>query len=143
MLVAQDTFRPPWFHRNIASEFMGLIFGAYDASKEGFAPGGCSLHNCMTGHGPDAATFEKASQADTRKPDYIDGTMAFMFESRNVIRPTVQALDAGASAARLPGLLGRAAQEPRRRPDPAGAAFASRSPAIARLGCRQATSPAR
>ena len=94
VLVAQDTFRPPWFHRNIASEFMGLIFGAYDAKAEGFAPGGCSLHNCMTGHGPDAATFEKASQADTRKPDYIDGTMAFMFESRNVIRPTVQALDA-------------------------------------------------
>ena len=94
VLVAQDTFRPPWFHCNIASEFMGLIFGAYDAKAEGFAPGGCSLHNCMTGHGPDAATFEKASQADTRKPDYIDGTMAFMFESRNVIRPTVQALDA-------------------------------------------------
>ena len=94
VLVAQDTFRPPWFHRNIASEFMGLIFGAYDAKVEGFAPGGCSLHNCMTGHGPDAATFEKASQADTRKPDYIDGTMAFMFESRNVIRPTAQALDA-------------------------------------------------
>ena len=94
VLVAQDTFRPPWFHRNIASEFMGLIFGAYDAKAEGFAPGGCSLHNCMTGHGPDAATFEKASQADTRKPDYIDGTMAFMFESRNVIRPTAQALDA-------------------------------------------------
>ena len=94
VLVAQDTFRPPWFHRNIASEFMGLIYGAYDAKAEGFAPGGCSLHNCMTGHGPDAATFEKASQADTRKPDYIDGTMAFMFESRNVIRPTAQALDA-------------------------------------------------
>ena len=93
-LVAQDTFRPPWFHRNVASEFMGLVHGAYDAKAEGFAPGGCSLHNCMTGHGPDAATFEKASAIDTSKPDYIGGTMAFMFETRNVIRPTRAALDA-------------------------------------------------
>jgi homogentisate 1,2-dioxygenase len=94
VLVAQDTFRPPWFHRNIASEFMGLIFGAYDAKAEGFAPGGASLHNCMTGHGPDAATFEKASSIDTSKPDYVSGTMAFMFEARNVIRPTRTAMDA-------------------------------------------------
>jgi homogentisate 1,2-dioxygenase len=94
ILAAQDTFRPPWFHRNIASEFMGLIHGQYDAKAEGFAPGGCSLHNCMTGHGPDAATFEKASVADTSKPDYVRDTMAFMFETRNVIRPTRQALDA-------------------------------------------------
>ena len=93
-LVAQDTFRPPWFHRNVASEFMGLIHGAYDAKAEGFAPGGCSLHNCMTGHGPDAATFEKASSADLSKPDVIADTMAFMFETRSVLRPTAQALDA-------------------------------------------------
>jgi homogentisate 1,2-dioxygenase len=93
-LVAQDTFRPPWFHRNIASEFMGLIHGVYDAKAEGFAPGGASLHNCMTGHGPDAATFEKASNADLSKPDVITGTMAFMFETRAVIRPTRQAAEA-------------------------------------------------
>ncbi len=93
-LVAQDTFRPPWFHRNVASEFMGLVHGAYDAKAEGFAPGGCSLHNCMTGHGPDAATFEKASAADLSKPDVIVDTMAFMFETRAVIRPTRQAIDA-------------------------------------------------
>ncbi len=93
-LVAQDTFRPPWFHRNIASEFMGLIHGQYDAKAEGFAPGGCSLHNCMTGHGPDAATFAKASNADLAKPDVIADTMAFMFESRAVLRPTAQALAA-------------------------------------------------
>src|SRR3546814_6453797 len=68
-LVAQDTFRPPWFHRNVASEFMGLVHGAYDAKAEGFAPGGCSMHNCMTGHGPDAATFAKASAADLSKPE--------------------------------------------------------------------------
>ena len=93
-LVAQHTFRPPWFHRNVASEFMGLVHGAYDAKAEGFAPGGCSLHNCMTGHGPDAATFEKASNAELAKPDVITDTMAFMFETRAVIRPTRQALDA-------------------------------------------------
>ncbi|MCX7556517.1 homogentisate 1,2-dioxygenase [Xanthomonadaceae bacterium JHOS43] len=93
-LVAQDTFRPPWFHRNVASEFMGLVHGAYDAKAGGFVPGGCSLHNSFTGHGPDAATFEKASAADLSKPDVITDTMAFMFETRAVIRPTRQALDA-------------------------------------------------
>ncbi|MFA7393437.1 MAG: homogentisate 1,2-dioxygenase domain-containing protein, partial [Pigmentiphaga sp.] len=92
ILTMQDTFRPPWYHRNIASEFMGLIHGIYDAKAEGFLPGGASLHNCMTGHGPDANTFEKASNADTSKPDYLRDTMAFMFETRGIIRPTAQAL---------------------------------------------------
>ncbi|WP_147654101.1 homogentisate 1,2-dioxygenase [Vulcaniibacterium gelatinicum] len=94
ILAMQDTFRPPWFHRNVASEFMGLIHGVYDAKAEGFAPGGASLHNCMTGHGPDAATFEKASNADLSRPDIITDTMAFMFETRAVIRPAQQALEA-------------------------------------------------
>ena len=93
-LVAEHTFRPPWFHRNVASEFMGLIEGAYDAKVGGFVPGGASLHNCMSGHGPDAASFERASTADTSKPDHLVNTMAFMFETRKVIRPTRQALDA-------------------------------------------------
>ncbi|MBA2077300.1 MAG: homogentisate 1,2-dioxygenase [Rhodanobacter sp. 68-29] len=92
-LVAQHTFRPPWFHRNIASEFMGLITGAYDAKAEGFVPGGASLHNCMTGHGPDAATYEKASTRDLSQPDVIADTMAFMFEARRVLHPTRQALE--------------------------------------------------
>ena len=92
-LVMRDTFRPPWFHRNIASEFMGLVHGAYDAKAEGFVPGGASLHNSMTGHGPDAETFEKASRADTTKPDVIRDTMAFMFETRGVWRPTRQAIE--------------------------------------------------
>ncbi|EQD70625.1 homogentisate 1,2-dioxygenase, partial [mine drainage metagenome] len=63
--VAEDTFRPPWFHRNVACEFMGLIHGVYDAKAHGFEPGGASLHNCMSGHGPDAETFERASAVDT------------------------------------------------------------------------------
>ncbi|TAN28051.1 MAG: homogentisate 1,2-dioxygenase [Castellaniella sp.] len=94
VLAMQDTFRPPWFHRNIASEFMGLVHGAYDAKAEGFLPGGASLHNCMTGHGPDADTFEKASRADTTKADYVTDTMAIMFETPSVIHPTPFALDA-------------------------------------------------
>src|SRR5437764_1110113 len=92
-LAMQDTFRPPWFHRNVASEFMGLIEGVYDAKAEGFAPGGASLHNCMSGHGPDRATFERASAADTSQPRHVEGTMAFMFETRTVIRPTRYALE--------------------------------------------------
>jgi homogentisate 1,2-dioxygenase len=92
-MVAEHTFRPPWFHRNVMSEYMGLIHGAYDAKAEGFAPGGGSLHNCMSGHGPDAETFEKATHAELA-PHRIDNTMAFMFESRYVIRPTRLAMDA-------------------------------------------------
>jgi len=91
-LAMQNTFRPPWFHRNVANEYMGLIHGAYDAKSAGFVPGGASLHNCMSGHGPDAATFEKAIAADTSQPMRIADTMAFMFESRTVIRPTRSAL---------------------------------------------------
>ena len=92
-LAMQDTFRPPWFHRNVANEFMGLICGLYDAKSAGFVPGGSSLHNCMSGHGPDAATFEKASAADTSIPVHITGTMAFMFESRSVLKPSRNALE--------------------------------------------------
>jgi homogentisate 1,2-dioxygenase len=91
-LAMTDTFRPPWYHRNCASEFMGLIEGRYDAKESGFLPGGASLHNCMSGHGPDAASFEKALLADTSRPDYVAGTMAFMFETRAVICPTAMAL---------------------------------------------------
>ena len=95
ILAMENTFRPPWFHRNFASEFMGLIQGVYDAKADGFAPGGASLHNCMSPHGPDAGTFEKASQADLSRADYLRNTMAFMFETRKVIRPTRQALESG------------------------------------------------
>jgi homogentisate 1,2-dioxygenase len=65
----------------------------YDAKAEGFLPGGASLHNCMTGHGPDADTFDKASTADLSQPTRIRDTMAFMFETRAVIRPTRLALE--------------------------------------------------
>jgi homogentisate 1,2-dioxygenase len=92
-MVAEDTFRPPWFHRNVMSEFMGLIHGAYDAKEGGFAPGGASLHNQMNGHGPDRTSYEKAVSAPLA-PHKIEDTMAFMFESRAVIRPTPWAMEA-------------------------------------------------
>ncbi len=91
-MVAEHTFRPPWFHRNFMSEFMGLIQGEYDAKAEGFVPGGASLHNCMAGHGPDTETFEKASSAEL-KPVFQGNTLAFMFETRYVCRPTKFALE--------------------------------------------------
>ena len=91
-MVAEDTFRPPWFHRNIMSEYMGLIHGTYDAKAGGFAPGGGSLHNCMNAHGPDRESYDRAIAADL-SPHKIDGTMAFMFETRNVIAPTRWALE--------------------------------------------------
>jgi homogentisate 1,2-dioxygenase len=91
-MVGEDTFRPPWFHRNVMSEAMGLITGAYDAKTEGFAPGGLSLHNLMSGHGPDADSWRKASEAEL-KPVKIEGTMAFMVETCWPYRPTVWALE--------------------------------------------------
>ena len=91
-MVAEDTFRPPWFHRNVMSEAMGLIHGAYDAKAEGFAPGGLSLHNLMSGHGPDLDSWQKASQAEL-KPAKIEGTMAFMVETCWPYRPTPFALE--------------------------------------------------
>lgn len=94
-LVQEDTFRPPWFHRNYMSEFMGLCFGQYDAKEEGFVAGGASLHNQMSAHGPDADAFEKASNAEL-KPQKLSGTMAFMFESRYIIRPTRYAMETAA-----------------------------------------------
>ncbi len=91
-MVAEDTFRPPWFHRNVMSEAMGLIYGEYDAKAEGFAPGGLSLHNLMSGHGPDLDSWRKASEAQL-KPARIDGTMAFMVETCWPYRPTHFALE--------------------------------------------------
>ena len=91
-LVGEDTFRPPWYHRNVMSEYMGLIYGQYDAKEEGFVAGGGSLHNQMSAHGPDLDAFEKASNAEL-KPQKLSGTMAFMFESRYIIRPTKFAMD--------------------------------------------------
>ncbi len=91
-MVAESTFRPPWFHRNLMNEFMGLIQGVYDAKADGFVPGGASLHNCMSAHGPDNATTRQAIAADL-KPHKIDHTMAFMFETGRVLRPSRFALD--------------------------------------------------
>jgi homogentisate 1,2-dioxygenase len=91
-MVAEDTFRPPWFHRNVMSEAMGLIYGAYDAKADGFAPGGLSLHNLMSGHGPDLDSWKKASAA-ALKPAKIENTLAFMVETCWPYRPTQFALD--------------------------------------------------
>jgi homogentisate 1,2-dioxygenase len=94
-LVAEHTFRPPWFHRNVMSELMGLVRGVYDGKAEGFLPGGVSIHNCMSGHGPDRPTYDKASSVPL-KPHKLEDTLAFMWESRYVFRPTRAALAAKA-----------------------------------------------
>lgn len=92
-MVAAHTFRPPYFHRNIMSEFMGLIHGKYDAKETGFVPGGCSLHNSFSAHGPDNEAYQKGKDADL-KPEYYDNTLAFMFESKQVFHLTTQAMNA-------------------------------------------------
>ncbi|GAB2481785.1 cupin domain-containing protein [Jatrophihabitans fulvus] len=92
-LVGEDTFRPPWYHRNVMSEFMGLVHGAYDAKAEGFVPGGSSLHTCFTSHGPDRATYDRASTVELA-PQKVDDTLAFMFETRLPIVVTDQAMAA-------------------------------------------------
>ena len=94
-MVAENTFRPPWYHRNLMSEFMGLVYGEYDAKPQGFRPGGASLHNCMVPHGPDEEAFEKASSAPLA-PHKLDNTLAFMFESRLRLVPSRFAMEGGA-----------------------------------------------
>ena len=91
-MVAEDTFRPPYYHRNIMSEYMGLIYGSYDAKPGGFVPGGGSLHNCMAPHGPDQEAFQHASEVKLQ-PEHYQDTLAFMFESKLVWQPTRFALD--------------------------------------------------
>ena len=91
-MVAEHTFRPPYFHRNVMSEFMGLITGEYDAKANGFEVGGFSIHNAMTPHGPDAASYRKASQKPL-KPVYYGNTLAFMFESNHPWTATELALN--------------------------------------------------
>ena len=93
--VAEDTFRPPWFHRNVMSEFMGLVRGRYDAKAEGFVPGGASLHNALIPHGPDAESHADAVAADLA-PRFLADTLAFMFETRHVCRPSAFALETAA-----------------------------------------------
>ena len=112
--VAEHTFRPPYFHRNVMSEFMGLVKGEYDAKQGGFVPGGASLHNCMSAHGPDRGSYDKAVGAKL-EPQYIGGTLAFMFESRFLFEPTAFAMSTpaldrdydavwgGLAKARVPG----------------------------------------
>jgi homogentisate 1,2-dioxygenase len=90
-LVAEDTFRPPWFHRNVMNEFMGLVHGAYDGKQGGFSPGGASLHPSMSAHGPDTPTWHRATEAELA-PHKIEDTLAFMFETRLLLRPTEFAL---------------------------------------------------
>ena len=94
-LVMEGTFRPPWYHRNFMSEFMGLVYGEYDAKPGGFKPGGASLHNCMVPHGPDEEAFNKASTAELT-PQKLDNTLAFMFESRLRFIPSAWALQSPA-----------------------------------------------
>jgi homogentisate 1,2-dioxygenase len=91
-MVGENTFRPPYYHRNMMSELMGLVLGTYDAKKEGFAIGGVSIHNCMTAHGPDAQTYEKESKKQL-KPEHYKHTLAFMFESREPWQVTETALN--------------------------------------------------
>lgn len=102
MATDSNTFRPPWFHRNTMSEFMGLISGQYDAKeggdnngkkgKGGFQPGGASLHNIMTPHGPDSASYRKAIADPCNQPKYYDGGLAFMFESCYLMKVSPNAL---------------------------------------------------
>lgn len=91
-MVGEGTFRPPWFHRNYMSEFMGFIQGSYDAKPDVMAPGACTIHNKFRPHGPDATAVAKGTAADVSKPDRYSGSLAFMWETRLAWHPTEWAL---------------------------------------------------
>ena len=113
-LVMEESFRPPWYHRNVMSEFMGLIYGAYDAKPTGFRPGAMSLHNASIPHGPDAKAFERARQKEL-VPEKLSGTMAFMFETRYLLDPTSLAAEQLQRDGNYPGCW---ADLPARFPEP-------------------------
>ena len=117
-LVMEDSFRPPWFHRNVMSEFMGLVYGVYDAKPGGFAPGGMSLHNPLVAHGPDAEAFERASAKAPLEPERLSGTLAFLFETRYALEPTAYASALDRLDTDYPGCWNTL--ERRFRPPPAG-----------------------
>jgi hypothetical protein len=98
--VAEHTFRPPPFHRNVASEFLGLIAGEYIGKSDAFVPGSASMHNCMSGHGPDASAYQRGREADL-KPTYLDNTLVFLFETQLPIRPTRFALESAPASLAL------------------------------------------
>lgn len=88
-MVQEGTFRPPYYHRNCMSEYMGNISGQYEAKAQGFVPGAATLHSCMAGHGPDVQGFEGAIKIDTTKPMHLGfDNLAFMFESAYILRLT-------------------------------------------------------
>ena len=101
----EHSFRPPWYHRNTMSEFMGMIWGSYDAKSagkgadgkpKGFVPGGASLHSCMSPHGPDAGTHAKASKVNgVQQPHFFDKGLAFMFETTYMLKMSEWALEGG------------------------------------------------
>ncbi len=91
-MVAEHTFRLPYYHRNSMNEFMGLIYGKYDAKGVNFCPGSSSIHNCMVPHGPDANAYEKGRDEEL-KPCYYDDTLAFMLESQFPWMPSQLALN--------------------------------------------------
>ena len=105
-MVAEHTFRPPWFHRNVMSEFMGLVHGAYDAKADGFVPGGSSLHNCMSAHGPDRATFDRAVAADLQAAEDRRHARLHVRDAAGVAPDPLRARNPG-PAARLRRVLGR------------------------------------
>ena len=129
--VAENTFRPPPFHRNVCSEFVGLVKGRYIGKAEGFEPGCASLHNCMSGHGPDNDAFEAGSKA-ANAPQYFADTLTIIFETQLVIKPTRFALETRAARARLLAPLARAREA--LPPRVSGGAFGSL--AVVRQGCR-------
>lgn len=91
-VAAEGTFRPPWFHRNVMSEYMGLLTGSYDAKPDSFLPGASSVHNRFTPHGPDGSAVQRGTDADTTKPERYNNTLAFMWETRLVWHPSEYAL---------------------------------------------------
>ena len=120
-MVAEDTFRPPWYHMNIMSEFMGLIYGVYDAKPQGFVPGGFSLHNCMLPHGPGRRGLRGGQHRRPETGSSYEGTMAFMFETRFPQRVTTLRRGTARAAGRLRRLLagaGEAVHRPAHCPRP-------------------------
>lgn len=88
--MMEDTYWPPYYHRNTMSEFSGPI--VYDQAHEwhkehSFKPYGAQLNGTMTAHGPSKEVHQAARESDLKpKKVGMEGLTIFLLETECPMR---------------------------------------------------------
>jgi homogentisate 1,2-dioxygenase len=91
--VAEHTFRPPYYHRNVATEFSYIV--ALPEPYSGFEKGAYFLSPSMTPHGISGRAHRQALEADDAPRRLPDGSIWVMFETALGLRLTPWAMASG------------------------------------------------